>query len=134
MRTTPVGLVTAGIVVAAIEQQALPPGRLVRGAALHEACPPVDVVPAAAISDREVVLGADRSEQVLEVDLLDLRGSGDRRDVDLAPGGPQVGREAAIFKYVFKHSIILACLVGAIVMLYAFAIPGVVPAATSATR
>jgi lactate permease len=42
----------------------------------------------------------------------------------------QVGREAAIFKYVFKHSIALACLVGAIVMLYAFAIPWVIPAAT----
>jgi lactate permease len=44
----------------------------------------------------------------------------------------QVGREAAIFKYVFKHSIVLACLVGAIVMLYAFAIPWVIPAATPA--
>ena len=36
----------------------------------------------------------------------------------------QVGREAAIFQFVFKHSIALACLVGAIVMLYAFAFPG----------
>jgi lactate permease len=43
----------------------------------------------------------------------------------------QVGHEAAIFKYVFKHSIALACLVGAIVMLYAFAIPWVIPAATT---
>ena len=42
----------------------------------------------------------------------------------------QVGREAAIFKFVFKHSIALACLVGAIVMLYAFVFPGVIPAAT----
>jgi lactate permease len=44
----------------------------------------------------------------------------------------QVGREAAIFQFVFKHSIALACLVGAIVMLYAFAFPGVIPAATPA--
>ena len=42
----------------------------------------------------------------------------------------QVGREAAIFKFVFKHSIALAALVGLIVMLYAFAIPWVIPATT----
>ena len=42
----------------------------------------------------------------------------------------QVGREAAIFKAVFKHSLALACLVGLIVMLYAFAIPWVIPATT----
>ena len=42
----------------------------------------------------------------------------------------QVGREAAIFQFVFKHSIALACLVGAIVMLYAFAFPWIIPAAT----
>ena len=35
----------------------------------------------------------------------------------------QVGNEAAIFRAVFKHSIALACLVGAIVMLYAFVFP-----------
>jgi lactate permease len=39
----------------------------------------------------------------------------------------QVGREAEIFKVVIKHSLLLACLVGAIVMLYAFVFPGVVP-------
>jgi lactate permease len=39
----------------------------------------------------------------------------------------QVGREAEIFRLVFKHSIALACLVGAIVMLYAFVFPGLVP-------
>ena len=39
----------------------------------------------------------------------------------------QVGNEAAIFQFVLKHSIILACLVGAIVMLYAFAFPSVIP-------
>ncbi|MGP0063900.1 MAG: L-lactate permease [Isosphaeraceae bacterium] len=42
----------------------------------------------------------------------------------------QVGREAAIFQFVFKHSLALACLVGAIVMLYAFAFPWIIPAAT----
>ncbi len=42
----------------------------------------------------------------------------------------QVGNEAAIFKFVFKHSIALACLVGAIVMLYAFVFPGVIPTVT----
>ncbi len=41
----------------------------------------------------------------------------------------QVGNEAAIFKFVFKHSIALACLVGAIVMLYAFVFPGMIPVA-----
>jgi lactate permease len=39
----------------------------------------------------------------------------------------QVGREAAIFQVVFKHSIVLACLVGAIVMLYAFVVPWIIP-------
>jgi lactate permease len=41
----------------------------------------------------------------------------------------QVGREADIFRFVFKHSLALAALVGAIVMVYAFAIPGLIPAA-----
>lgn len=40
----------------------------------------------------------------------------------------QAGREAEIFKYVFKHSIALACLVGAIVMFYAFVVPSAIPA------
>jgi lactate permease len=40
----------------------------------------------------------------------------------------QVGREADIFRFVFKHSIALACLVGALVTLYAFAIPWAIPA------
>jgi lactate permease len=40
----------------------------------------------------------------------------------------QVGNEAAIFKAVWRHSIVLAALVGAIVTLYAFVLPGVVPA------
>lgn len=39
----------------------------------------------------------------------------------------QVGREAAIFQVVIKHSIALACIVGVIVMLYAFAIPWIIP-------
>lgn len=39
----------------------------------------------------------------------------------------QVGNEAAIFKAVFKHSIILAALVGLIVTLYAFVVPWIVP-------
>jgi lactate permease len=39
----------------------------------------------------------------------------------------QVGREAAIFKAVIKHSIVLAMLVGLIVTVYAFLIPGIIP-------
>jgi len=39
----------------------------------------------------------------------------------------QVGNEAAIFKAVFKNSIILASLVGLIVMLYAFVFPWIPP-------
>jgi lactate permease len=39
----------------------------------------------------------------------------------------QVGREAAIFQVVFKHSVILACLVGLIVLVYAFAAPWAIP-------
>lgn len=39
----------------------------------------------------------------------------------------QTGNEAAIFKAVFKHSVVLAALVGVIVMLYAFVFPGLVP-------
>ena len=39
----------------------------------------------------------------------------------------QVGNEAAIFRAVFKHSVILAALVGVIVTFYAFVTPGVIP-------
>jgi lactate permease len=42
----------------------------------------------------------------------------------------QVGREAEIFKVVFKHSVALACLVGLIVTFYAFVIPWVIPLST----
>jgi lactate permease len=37
------------------------------------------------------------------------------------------GREADVFKAVFRHSVVLAALVGAVVMLYAYAIPWIVP-------
>jgi lactate permease len=39
----------------------------------------------------------------------------------------QVGREAAIFQVVFKHSVVLASLIGAIVVFYAFAVPWMIP-------
>jgi lactate permease len=39
----------------------------------------------------------------------------------------QQGREADIFKAVFKHSIVLASLVGVIVMLYAYVFPWLIP-------
>jgi lactate permease len=39
----------------------------------------------------------------------------------------QEGREAAIFKAVFKHSIVLATLVGLLVLVYAYVLPGVIP-------
>jgi lactate permease len=39
----------------------------------------------------------------------------------------QVGNEAAIFRAVFKHSIVLACLVALVVTLYALVLPGLVP-------
>lgn len=39
----------------------------------------------------------------------------------------QHGNEAAIFKAVFWHSLVLACLVGLIVMLYAYVMPWVIP-------
>ena len=38
-----------------------------------------------------------------------------------------VGREAAIFRAVFKHSVILAALVGVVVTIYALVLPGWVP-------
>jgi lactate permease len=41
----------------------------------------------------------------------------------------QVGREAEIFKVVFKHSVALACLVGVIVLAYAFIFPELIPLA-----
>ncbi len=46
----------------------------------------------------------------------------------------QVGKEAEIFKAVFKHSIVLASLVGLLVMVYAYLIPWVVPAMPSVDR
>ncbi len=39
----------------------------------------------------------------------------------------QVGNEAAIFKAVFRHSIVLASLVGLIVTFYAFVVPWIIP-------
>ena len=39
----------------------------------------------------------------------------------------QQGNEAAIFKAVFRHSIVLACLVGLIVMFYAYVVPWLIP-------
>jgi len=39
----------------------------------------------------------------------------------------QAGKEADMFKFIFKHSIILACLVGLLVMFYAYVIPWIVP-------
>jgi lactate permease len=39
----------------------------------------------------------------------------------------QQGREAAIFKAVFVHSNILACVVGLIVMFYAYVMPWAIP-------
>jgi lactate permease len=39
----------------------------------------------------------------------------------------QEGREAAIFRAVFKHSLILAVLVGLLVMFYAYVLPQIVP-------
>ncbi|NOT61566.1 MAG: L-lactate permease [Acidobacteria bacterium] len=39
----------------------------------------------------------------------------------------QHGNEAAIFKAVFWHSLTLACLVGLIVMIYAYALPWLIP-------
>jgi lactate permease len=46
----------------------------------------------------------------------------------------QVGNEAAIFKAVIKHSVVLACLVGAIVMFYSFVAPGLIAVSTPAAR
>ncbi|MFN0109980.1 MAG: L-lactate permease [Blastocatellia bacterium] len=39
----------------------------------------------------------------------------------------QVGNEAAIFKAVFWHSVVLAAMVGGIVMFYAYVIPWIIP-------
>jgi lactate permease len=39
----------------------------------------------------------------------------------------QQGKEAAIFKAVFVHSIVLACLVGLIVLAYAYLLPSLIP-------
>jgi len=39
----------------------------------------------------------------------------------------QQGNEAAIFKAVFFHSIVLACIVGLIVMFYAYVLPSAIP-------
>jgi lactate permease len=39
----------------------------------------------------------------------------------------QVGREADMFKFIFRHSIVLATLVGLLVMFYAYVIPWIIP-------
>jgi hypothetical protein len=61
----------AGIVVAAIEQHALPAGSLVRRKTPHYCGAAVDVTPAAGIGARYEIFCTDRREQVLEVDLFD---------------------------------------------------------------
>jgi lactate permease len=37
------------------------------------------------------------------------------------------GREADVFKAVFRHSLLLACLVGLLVLVYAYVTPWVIP-------
>ena len=39
----------------------------------------------------------------------------------------QVGQEGSIFRFVFWHSVSLAAIVGVIVMLYAYALPHLIP-------
>jgi L-lactate permease len=39
----------------------------------------------------------------------------------------QEGKEAAIFKAVFRHSIVLAILVGLLVLCYAYVCPQIIP-------
>lgn len=39
----------------------------------------------------------------------------------------QAGKEAEMFRFIFKHSLILAILVGLLVLAYAYLIPGIVP-------
>jgi lactate permease len=46
----------------------------------------------------------------------------------------QVGKEAAIFKAVIKHSVALACLVGVIVMFYAYVASWLIPAVSVSGR
>ena len=46
----------------------------------------------------------------------------------------QVGKEAAIIQAGFGHSVVLACLVGAIVMFYSFVAPWLIPVSTATTR
>jgi lactate permease len=41
----------------------------------------------------------------------------------------QVGQEGAILRFVFWHSISLACIMGTIVMLQAYVFPWMIPAA-----
>jgi lactate permease len=43
----------------------------------------------------------------------------------------QVGNEAQIFRIVFKHSVVLACLVGTIVMFYSFVAPWLIPVSSA---
>ena len=46
----------------------------------------------------------------------------------------QEGREAAIFKAVLGHSLVLVCIVGLIVTFYAFVVPAVIPPVTWPSR
>jgi L-lactate permease len=38
----------------------------------------------------------------------------------------QVGSEAEVFKTIFSHGLLLACLVGLVVMIYAYVIQGII--------
>lgn len=51
------------------------------------------------------------------------------QSISVATGSTgMVGRESEIFRFTFKHSIAMACIVGVLHLLWAYVFPGIVPA------
>ena len=51
------------------------------------------------------------------------------QSISVATGSTgMVGRESEIFRFTFKHSIIMAAIVGVLHLLWAYVFPGIVPA------
>ena len=82
----------------------------------------LQTVTAAQLGLSPILMGAANSTGGVMGKMIDAQSI-----VVSASATQQVGKEAAIFKAVFSHSIVLASIVGLIVMLYAYVIPWIIP-------
>ena len=82
----------------------------------------VQTVTAAQLGLSPILMGAANSTGGVMGKMIDAQSI-----VVASTATNQQGQEAAIFKAVFVHSITLACLVGLIVLTYAYVFPWLIP-------